>query len=112
MVADAAHGFADRLMERLDAAAVGGHRVTFWWRDDDAVEPTPALSRLVGLADHFDVPLGLAVIPKFATGELPSAITGVPRLRVLQHGWAHVNHQPAPRKKAELGDARRPGLVL
>ena len=30
----------------------------FWLRDDDAVEPTAALDRLIGLANDFDAPCG------------------------------------------------------
>ena len=39
------------LEAELEAWRCRGRRATFWWRDDDAVEATPALERLLGLAD-------------------------------------------------------------
>lgn len=34
-----------------------GLEVEFWWRDDDAGRPTPALDRLLRTASRNDVPL-------------------------------------------------------
>ena len=44
-----------------------GLSLPIWWRDDDAIAPTPALERLLALAEQFEAPLHLAVIPEPAT---------------------------------------------
>lgn len=79
-----------------------GRIARFWWRDDDAIQPSAALDRLLALA----VPLALAVIPAHATVELAHRLAGVGRVTVLQHGIAHDNHAVPPAKKAELGTSR------
>ena len=37
--------------------------VEFWWRDDDACRPDPALDRLYALAARTGIPLALAAVP-------------------------------------------------
>ena len=81
-----------------------------WWRDDDAVRPTPALDRLLALAA--DLPLALAVIPEQAAGVLAQRLAHCPGVQVLQHGWRHANHAPLDEKKAELGPHRPPLAML
>lgn len=83
-----------------------------WWRDDDAVADTPALRRLLAVAE---VPVALAVIPADLQPNLIAALIGRPAgaaVVALQHGFSHQNHEPAGRKKAELGAARDSTLVL
>jgi len=94
-----------RLTRELDHWAPG--QATFWWRDDDAVEVTPALERLLGLGPQ---PLGLAVIPAGMRPDL-AAFLAARGVDVLQHGYAHRNHEPPEAKKAELGGARPLALV-
>ncbi len=74
-----------------------------WWRDDDAVAPTPPLERLLALAAQFVAPLHLAVIPKPAIPELAARLQPLPNVFVLTHGWQHANHAPGNQKKAEFG---------
>lgn len=101
------------LNRELDAWAAAGQSATLWWRDDDAVEPSPALERLLGLAGRHGVPLALAVIPARAACALAGRLaTAGPGVVPVQHGFAHRNHAPHPAKKAELGDHRPPGAVL
>ncbi|HET8726907.1 MAG TPA: polysaccharide deacetylase family protein [Alphaproteobacteria bacterium] len=100
---DAAEAWAS-LEDELDAWADTERRATFWWRDDDATTPTPALERLLRAAGRHGVPLALAVIPRDTGEALPAALP--PSVAVLQHGWAHANHAAPPAKKAELGDDR------
>src|SRR5258708_21099115 len=72
----------------------------FWWRDDDATAPTPALERLLELSAAAKVPLALAVIPLKASPELFSRLKrGVD---VLQHGADHVNRAAPGAKKSEF----------
>lgn len=106
----------DALRAELDAWADAGRTATFWWRDDDAVEPTPALDRLCALAGAAGVPLALAVIPAHATAALARALDahpgGRPGVSVIQHGWSHANHAPPGAKKTELGAERPADAVL
>ena len=51
-----------------------GLELPFWWRDDDAVEPTPALAQLADLSRAVAVPVHLAVVPKFATEALAGTL--------------------------------------
>ena len=76
-----------------------GRPVQFWWRDDDASAPSPALERAVGLSKKYAVPLALAVIPQEATPELFHGLHK--RVTVLQHGTDHRNRAAAGEKKTE-----------
>ena len=97
------------LEAELEVWRLRGRRATFWWRDDDAVEPTPALERLLELAGRHGVPLMLAVIPAGATRALARRIAEAGDGVVpVQHGFAHRNHAPSDARKWELG-THRPG---
>jgi hypothetical protein len=106
--------FRDELAGHLDWFADRGRKVRFWWRDDDAIEPTPALDRMLGIAERHGVGLALAVIPKTATEALAERLTGEPRVFVLQHGWQHRNFQRKDlgEKAAELGSRRDPDELM
>ena len=90
----------DALTEELDRWSAG--QATFWWRDDDATAPSKALARLIALGPQ---PLAVAAIPARAESALAGMMDEA-RIDVLQHGYDHVNHEPAGEKKAELGAAR------
>jgi hypothetical protein len=81
---------------RLEEALRRRGGATFWWRDDDAAELTPALERLLSLG----VPLALAVIPDKATPALFERLRG--DVAVLQHGTDHVNRAGPGEKKTEF----------
>lgn len=100
------------LIRALDAAADAGREIRFWLRDDDAVAPTPALDRLLGLSAAEGVPVTLAVIPRDTGAALAGRLESAPLARVAVHGWAHENHALPPRKKQELGPDRPAGAVL
>lgn len=89
-----------------------GRAADLWWRDDDAVDATPALDRLLALQQQSAVPLALAVVPAPATAALAGRVAAAPGVDVLQHGYAHVNHALPPAKKVELGTERPAMLVL
>ena len=100
------------LNEELDAWATAGRCAALWWRDDDAVEPSPELARLLALARARDLPVALAVIPAPASQALADWLLAHPaRAILLQHGYAHRNHARKGEKKAELG-ADRPAAVV
>jgi hypothetical protein len=78
-----------RLTDELDRWSDAGQTATLWWRDDDAVAPSPELDRLLLYADA--VELSLSVIPCVSTPSLAARLVDCPSVVVLQHGWAHLN---------------------
>lgn len=106
--------FRQELTGHLDWFAERGRKVRFWWRDDDAVEPSPALDRMLDLANRHEVDLALAVIPKDAIEALAARLSGEPHAFVLQHGWQHRNFQRKDlgEKAAELGSRRDPDELM
>ncbi len=95
------------LGRELDAWGRAGHQIDVWWRDDDAIAPTPALTRLLELSKRFSAPLGLAVIPRRAETSLAALLEAeAAPVRVLQHGFCHKNHAPKTEKSQELGNHR------
>lgn len=112
-------GAWDAFAAELAAWQAAGRVATFWWRDDDAGRPDPGLERLLALAAKAELPLGLAAVPAWLTPDVATAIRTAPRqVVVLQHGFTHANHEPAPLpggpkpRPAECGAARPPDLVL
>ena len=83
-----------------------GLHLPFWWRDDDAIEPTDALQKLSDLANASGIPVHLAVIPRYATDALGQIVRQTTDLIPVVHGWAHENHAPPDLKKAEFGATR------
>jgi peptidoglycan/xylan/chitin deacetylase (PgdA/CDA1 family) len=100
------------LTRELDLWRDTARTATFWWRDDDATAPTPALDRLLALQRKHHVPVVLAVIPARAETSLAERLAGEAGARVMQHGWAHANHAPVGASKAELGPDRPSALIL
>lgn len=100
------------VLKALDQCARDGRPARLWWRDDDAVAPTAALDRLLGLAGRWQVPLALAVIPEPTGAPLAERLATDDLVTVAVHGWTHSNHAPAPEKKAELGAHRPAPAVL
>lgn len=83
-----------------------------WWRDDDAVDVTPALDELSQLATDLAMPVHLAVIPAFAQQALADYVGEQPRLVPTVHGWAHENRAPESQKKAEFGQVHADSAEL
>ena len=100
------------MLDALDRWAQSGRVADLWLRDDDAVEPTEPLERLLDLTRSHAVPLALAVIPAHSGAALAARLAGEPHVSVLVHGWSHDNHAPPGEKKQELGPHRPRGLVL
>jgi hypothetical protein len=78
-----------------------------WWRDDDAIELTPALERLAAMAGTLTLPVHLAIIPKLAKPILPAFTNTHDEIIPIVHGWQHINHAPDGAKKAEFGHPRK-----
>lgn len=100
------------LSAELDRWEGLGLRASFWWRDDDAVEWTPALSQLVEMSQNIEVPLALAVIPRDCGASLQENLDHARSASVLQHGYSHTNYAGAGEKQTELGDHRPLTQVL
>lgn len=96
------------LDRELDRWASAGLCLPLWWRDDDAVAPTPALKHLNDLAEKHGLPVHLAVIPDGATRALADYMRTTPHLIPVVHGWAHVNHAAEGAKNAEFSNNRPP----
>lgn len=96
----------------LDRWTAVGRRARLWLRDDDAIEPTTALDRLLGLTTAHSIPLTLAVIPAPTGTELAERLAAEAGLSVAVHGWSHKNHAPIDEKKQELGSHRPAETVL
>lgn len=98
--------------EELTLWAAAGLTPRFWIRDDDAVEPTPALERLIGFARRRGVPVLLAVVPSRATQALAERLADEPLVRPCQHGIAHRNNAAEGTPSLELGGMQRAQDVL
>jgi hypothetical protein len=98
----------DELVRWRDA----GHAVELWLRDDDAIEPTAELDRLIALTEEFAIPVTLAIIPARSGSALAHRLATVPHIHPVVHGWSHANHAPPFEKKQELGTHRPRGAVL
>lgn len=98
----------DALQRMTDAS----RSARLWLRDDDAIEPTPAVDRLLDLTRQASVPLCLAVIPAFTGAALAGRLQAEAHTSVTVHGWSHENHAAGHGKKRELGADRPPEIVL
>jgi len=83
-----------------------------WLRDDDAVEPTENLEKLITLSQSYRVPMVLAVIPHAVSQSLADRLQGLQQISIAVHGYSHTNHAPADQKKCELGLHRGKKTVL
>ncbi len=102
----------EKLVTTLDECAKLGLTADLWLRDDDAVEPTPALESLLDLCGGFSVPVTLAVIPEKTTNRLARHLDKSGIAEVAVHGWSHRNYADAGEKKQELGRHRDLSVVL
>lgn len=82
------------LIRELDAWSRASRVATLWWRDDDAIEDTYALRRMLALAEAHAAPVALAAIPAQVKPSLSDALRATRHAAILQHGYAHINHAP------------------
>ncbi len=94
------------LDDELERWRAAGRRATLWCRDDDACRDSPALGRLLEIAEAAGVPVALAVIPAMLEPDLVAALARSDIATVVQHGYAHRNHAPIEERKRELGRDR------
>lgn len=100
-----ANGWA-ALDQELDKWTQAGEVPTFWWRDDDTEKPTAALDQLIALSDRFGAPLHLAAVPKGVGPALAARLAHCKQVFVMQHGFAHINHEPTGKRASEIGETR------
>lgn len=81
-----------------------GKTPVFWWRDDDARRPGPALNRLLHLSRRFRAPLTLAAVPDGDMAALVEACAATPNLDLAIHGFRHENRAPAGQPSGEVND--------
>jgi hypothetical protein len=77
-----------------------------WWRDDDAVEDSAALERLITLANKIDIPVHLAIIPRNAKPNLAQRLVGEKAIIPVVHGWAHRDNAAPEDNRSEFSDHR------
>lgn len=102
----------DPVRQALDASE---QRVLFFFRDDDAGWEDRRLLQLLGLFEHFALPVDLAVIPEAISAAMAGKLrqraeAARDRLGLHQHGFRHINHEPAARK-CEFGASRSPAEI-
>lgn len=100
--------FLDELKRRED----DGNPITFWLRDDDAIEPSDALDRFNSLTKAYSIPATVAVIPETTGQTLVENLRAMSHIHIAVHGWSHGNHAPESEKKQELGSHRPIDEVL
>ena len=104
--------FEATIVGELDRWQQAGKVAQFWLRDDDAVEPTAPLERLLSISGAFSVPLTLAVIPAHTGAALVERLQPEPSCSVAVHGWSHRNYAGPDEKKQELGRHRPATEIL
>jgi hypothetical protein len=85
-------------------------RVRVFFRDDDVDEDEATLRRLLRIFLRHEAPINLEIIPGRLTNSAISLLRQYRDFRphligLNQHGWQHVNHEPAGRK-CEFGPSR------
>ncbi|MGB7286224.1 MAG: hypothetical protein WBC71_04760 [Salaquimonas sp.] len=79
-----------------------GQKVRIWWRDDDAIKVTPELEQLEELAEIYEMPMLLAVIPALVDPRLGDFVSHQVMMQAAVHGYAHQDHSTIGQKKTEL----------
>ena len=96
----------------LDLWLENGSEAKLWFRDDDAIEPSDALSQLTTVTGKNDVPLLLCVVPERTSADLSRGLDLHKHMSVAVHGFGHHNHAPPGEKAQELGAHRSVSIVV
>jgi predicted glycosyltransferase len=103
-------GIPDWLMPVHEALDSLSDSASLFFRDDDCGWGDDHLLLLLDIFADFNIPVDLAAIPAALNSafaqKLSRRMAAHPeRLRIHQHGYAHLNHEPTG-KKCEFGPAR------
>jgi predicted glycosyltransferase len=103
-------GIPDWLMPVHEALDSLSDSASLFFRDDDCGWGDDRLLLLLDIFADFNIPVDLAAIPAALNSafaqKLSRRMAAHPeRLRIHQHGYAHLNHEPTG-KKCEFGPAR------
>lgn len=88
-----------------------GRLLEFWWRDDDLADGDHQLPVFIDIAKALGIAPLVAVVPGLRTAAAVPASSLPDDWAYAQHGWKHLNHEPAGQGNNEFGDARPPGDV-
>jgi len=69
-----------------------GYHIQAWWRDDDVIDDTEELKKLISFSCLNKIPVNLAVIPQKLSNEAVILIKQYAHLSVIQHGYSHTNY--------------------
>jgi hypothetical protein len=100
------------LLRELDRWGESGRCADFWWRDDDAIDSSVQLERVLQLSTRHNAPLALAVIPAQLKPALSDKLQSYTQVSVLQHGYNHQSHAAPGERKLELGGTRSHDDIL
>lgn len=90
------------IANKINSALDKVDRLQVWLRDDDAIQSTPQLEKLLELCEGSEMPLGLAVIPQFCKENLATRLSDLNSVSVLQHGYNHLSIANPGEKKCEF----------
>ena len=86
--------------------AASGGSLELWWRDDDFDSSGRGFEALKRLAGRLGLVPLMAAIPARLRADALRRLE-IPRdWRFCQHGWRHLNHEPAGQPRSEFGDSR------
>ena len=91
------------LSSALDRLSLTGRRAEFWLRDDDAVEPTEPLDRLLAITGEVRCSRYTCGYPGLHGRAAGARVAKAPYATIAVHGWSHRNYAPDGEKKQELG---------
>jgi len=90
------------LDDELALWADAGDQATLWWRDDDVIEITPDLEKLLSLQAVHKIPLVLAAVPAMVKPGLSACLNRASGVSIFQHGFAHQSRSAEGEKSSEF----------
>src|SRR5262245_32484274 len=102
---------AQFLTELEDRLARKQQILELWWRDDDFGTTGRGLDALKRVTDSVDLVPLMAAIPLRVRDVELARLTVPSHWMFCQHGFAHLNHEPAGQGRSEYGPSRAPDDV-
>ena len=95
-----------KLERVINTEISSGNIIRFWWRDDDVIDDTDELNKLLEFSIANNVPSYLAVIPKTLSDDAINKIKEHHNISVMQHGYSHNNYANVGEPFNEFGQHR------